>query len=285
MKECQIIDLDGVWMLGTAGISQIQDCRSWGPQLRYCAPVGLINAFWEEIRSKITPFTLYGSGDFHHLTGLWIRQLREPFILVSFDNHPDWDTRPPYWCCGTWVNRALETAPITRVAIWGCANFELNPPHRWFANHAALRSGRLEVWPWIERLGKSARGRWTGIAPDNWRQKFSQFVETLKGRRVYITVDFDCLTPEHAVTDWEQGLFTTNDLVWAITEIRRESLIVGGDICGAHSAASYARWTQRRTARIDHPKKPVPDPILALPRNRNTVEKLWPVLVGLESAR
>jgi hypothetical protein len=280
MTECQIIDLDGAWALGTAGISQIQNCRSWGPQLRYCAPARLINAFWEEIRSKMTAFTLYGSGDFHHLTGLWIRQLREPFILVSFDNHPDWDIRPPYWCCGTWMSRALENAPITRVAIWGCANFELNPPHRWFANHAALRSGRLEVWPWIERFGKSARQRWTGIDAANWRRKFSQFVETLRGRHVYITVDLDCLSTEYVVTDWEQGLFTTEDLVWAIAEIRRGSLIVGGDICGAHSAPSYARWTQRRTARMDHPKRPVPDAEFALQKNTVAVEKIWPALIG-----
>lgn len=284
MTDCQIIDLDGAWPAGTAAILQIQNCRSWGPQLRYCAPARLINAFWEEIGTRMTPFTLYGSGDFHHLTGLWIRQVREPFILVSFDNHPDWDTRPPSWCCGTWMNRALESTPITRAAIWGCANFELNPPHRWFANHAALRSGKLEVWPWIDRFSESARQRWTGMNAENWRRKFRQFVDTLRGRHVYITVDFDCLTPEDAVTDWEQGLFTADDLVWAIAQIRLGSLVVGGDICGAHSPASYARWTQRRTAQIDHPKKPPPDPMFASERNRKAVERIWPALIGSETA-
>jgi hypothetical protein len=278
--QCQIIDLDGAWAPGTAGISQIQDLRKWGPKLRYCAPARIVHAFWEEVGDKITPFTLCGSGDFHHLTALWIRQLRDPFILVSFDNHPDWDTRPPHWCCGTWMNRAIENAPVTRINIWGCANFELNPPHRWFANHAALRSGRLEIWPWIERFGRSARRRWTGINPENWRTKFNRFAETLKGRHIYITVDLDCLTPENAVTDWEQGLFTTGDIVWAISEIRRAALIVGGDICGAHSPAVYARWTQERTAKIDHPKKSIPDPAAAHERNRQTIEGIWPILSG-----
>jgi hypothetical protein len=282
--DSQIIDLDGAWPAGTAAISQIQNWRSWGPQLRYCAPTRLINTFWEEIGSRLTPYTLYGSGDFHHLTGLWIRQVREPFILVSFDNHPDWDTRPPSWCCGTWMNRALESTPITRAAIWGCANFELNAPHRWFANHAALRSGKLEVWPWIERLDKSARRRWTGMSAENWRRKFGQFVDTLKGRHVYITVDLDCLTAEEAVTDWEQGLFSANDLVWAIGQIRLGSLVVGGDICGAHSPADYTRWTQQRTAQIDHPKKPSPDRAFASEQNRKTVERIWPALIGSEQA-
>jgi hypothetical protein len=283
MKDCQIIDLDGIWEAGIAGISQIQNYRSWGPRLRYCAPARLINAFWKETQSQLTPFTLYGSGDFHHLTGLWVRQIRKPFILISFDNHPDWDTRPPSWSCGTWINRALENAPITRAAIWGCGNFELNPPHRWFANHAALRSGQLEAWPWIDRFGKSAHRRWSGIKPENWRSKFIQFVETLRGRHVYITIDLDCLSPEYAISDWEQGLFATEDLVWALAQIRRGALVVGGDICGAHSSASYARWTQRRTALIDHPRKPAIDSALALQCNKQTVESIFPALVGSDA--
>jgi hypothetical protein len=106
----------------------------------------------------------------------------------------------------------------------------------------------------------------------------------LSGRHVYITVDFDCLTPEDAVTDWEQGLFTADDLVWAIAQIRLGSLVVGGDICGAHSPASYARWTQRRTAQIDHPKKLPPDLMFASERNRKAVERIWPALIGSETA-
>ena len=42
--------------------------------------------------------------------------------------------------------------------------------------NAALRSGRLEIWPWIERIDKSARRRWTGMNAENWRRKFGQFV-------------------------------------------------------------------------------------------------------------
>src|SRR3981081_4214926 len=93
--DCQIIDFDGAWPAGTAAISQTQSWRNWGPQLRYCAPTRLINTFWEEIESKMTPYTLYGSGDFHHLTGLWIRQVRETFILDSIYNHPESDQSAP----------------------------------------------------------------------------------------------------------------------------------------------------------------------------------------------
>src|SRR5260370_25008010 len=73
MTDCQIIDLDGAWPAGPAAIPQIQNCRNWGPQLRYCAPARRINAFWGEIGPSLTPFTLYGYRAFHSLTGPLLR--------------------------------------------------------------------------------------------------------------------------------------------------------------------------------------------------------------------
>ena len=118
------------------------------------------------------------------------------------------------------MNRALESALLKKAVIWGCANFELNPPHRWFANHAALRAGRLEVWPWIERFGSSAHRRWAGITAENWKERFAAFAAGLSDSPVYVTIDMDCLRPEVAATDWEQGLFTAEDIAWALGTLR-----------------------------------------------------------------
>jgi len=279
-KLAQLIDLDGAWPPNILELPRSLECRAWGPQLRYCAPGRIIEAFYREVAKKLTPFTLFGSGDFHHLTALWVRQFEQPFVLLSFDNHPDWDTRPPHWCCGTWMNRALESPLLKKAVIWGCANFELNPPHRWFANHAALRAGRLEVWPWIERFGPSAHRRWEGINRENWHDRFTQFAAGLTDSSVYVTIDMDCLKPETASTDWEQGLFTSEDIAWALRELRKYKTIIGGDLCGAHSPAQYTRWTQRQTALIDHPKKPAPDAESAVRVNVEAAEQIWPALAG-----
>jgi Arginase family len=276
----QIVDFDGAWSSHVVETDRTLDCRAWGPKLRYCTPTAVIRSFFEDVRGQLTPFTLYGSGDFHHLTALWLRQISQPFVLVSFDNHPDWSTLPPRWSCGSWISRALESSLLRRVAIWGCANFELNPPHRWFANHRALRSGRLEAWPWIERFGASARRRWSGINARNWKAKFAAFTAKLGGPDVYVTVDMDCLRPETAVTDWEQGLFTPEDIVWALTKLRESATIVGGDVCGVHSPADYVRWTQRFIARIDHPKKEAPNLAEARVVNSQAVTAIWPALTG-----
>jgi hypothetical protein len=279
-STAQLVDLDGAWPIKPFEPARTLDCRGWGPKLRYCAPGRTIECFYFEVAEKLTPFTLFGSGDFHHLTALWVRQFEQPFVLISFDNHPDWDTRPPHWCCGTWMNRALESSLLKKAVIWGCANFELNPPHRWFANHAALRAGRLEVWPWIERFGSSARRRWEGIRRENWQARFSQFAAGLSDSSIYVTIDMDCLKPETASTDWEQGLFTPKDIAWALGQLHEFTTIIGGDLCGAHSPAQYNRWTQRRTALIDHPKKPAPDGESALRTNLIAARQIWPALVG-----
>ena len=278
--ETQLIDLDGAWPGNILDLDRSLDCRAWGPKLRYCAPGKIIESFYEEVAGKLAPFTLFGSGDFHHLTAIWLRQIIEQFVLVSFDNHPDWDTRPPHWCCGTWMNRALESRLLKKAVIWGCANFELNPPHRWFANHSALRAGRLEVWPWIERFGTSARRRWSGITAENWKERFAAFAAGLSDSRIYVTIDMDCLQPEVATTDWEQGLFTAEDIAWALGTLRQSATVVGGDLCGAHSPAQYVRWTQRQTALIDHPKNPAPSAEIAARTNLAVATKIWPVLVG-----
>jgi hypothetical protein len=279
----RLIDLDGAWSPRVIGDATYYDFLIWGPLLRYCAPARVIERFARETQPYPAHFTLVGSGDFHHLSAVWQRRMTEPYILVSFDNHPDWDIRPPFWCCGTWISRVLETPLLKRACVWGCANFELDPPHRWFANHQALRANRLQVWPWRDRFGPSARKRWPGIGLDDWKEQFSRFAETLGDSPVYVTVDLDCLQEPTAVTDWEQGLFQPADLVWAIEEIRRHTEIVAGDLCGAHSSARYVRWTQRTNAHLDHPKKPPVDEVIAQTRNQAALATIWPALVGERS--
>src|SRR5580704_1454028 len=54
----QLIDLDGAWPENPLQSGRSLDCRAWGPRLRYCAPSKVIQAFYEHIAQKLTPFTL-----------------------------------------------------------------------------------------------------------------------------------------------------------------------------------------------------------------------------------
>jgi arginase family enzyme len=273
------LNLDGAWESGILGLREL-DLRSWGPRLRYCAPAVEVQAFFRQVEKHLAPFVLYGSGDFHYLTALLVRGVARPVTIVSFDNHPDWDRRPPGWNCGGWTRRALECGKVEHISVWGCGNYELRFPSRLFADHVALRAGRLRPYAWAERQDPSTRRQFDCITRQNWKELFKEFSSKLEGHSVYITVDLDCLRAEDVVTNWENGLFTVDDLAWALSCLSERAQIIGGDICGAYSPPCFARWTQRLASSWDHPKVLPPEAGRTRRINRAALDVLWPALTG-----
>jgi arginase family enzyme len=272
------LNLDDAWPDEPLGLP-IVDARDWGPKLRFSAPPRLVAEFYREYETHLaSEFLLYGSGDFHYLTALWIRLVAQPVTIVSFDNHPDWDVRPPKWGCGGWVNRALEIPHVRAVSVWGCGNFECWWPHQLFGNRRAERAGILDVHPWVDGRPSKDQQRRGAILRDNWREHFEQFVKDLGGTNVYVTIDLDCLRAEEAVTNWESGRFTIVDLEWALKKLRESSQIIGGDICGAYSSPHYARFKQRFAGEFDHPKLQLPALDLIRTINSAALARLWPLL-------
>ena len=278
MEHLKHLNLDDAWLDEPLGLPVV-DAREWGPRLRFSAPPRLIAEFYREHETNLAvPFLLYGSGDFHYLTALRLRRVAGPAVLISFDNHPDWDVRPPKWGCGGWINRALELPHIEHVAVWGCGNFECWWPHQIFGNRRAERAGILEVHPWADGRPMKNRQRRGAILRENWRERFEQFVNGLASENIYVTIDLDCLRIEEAVTNWESGRFSVVDLQWALGKLRESCRIIGGDICGAYSPPKYARRKQRFAAEFDHPKLRLPDEDEIRAINLATLEKLWPLL-------
>jgi len=141
--------------------------------------------------------------------------------------------RPPRWGCGGWVNRALELPHVKKISVWGCGNFECWWPWQIFGNRRAEREGRLEIHAWADGRPPSDQSRRGAILRASWRERFTEFVQALEGSNLYVTIDLDCLRAEEAITNWESGQFTGQDVAWALTQLRASSAqIVGGDICG-----------------------------------------------------
>ena len=126
----------------------------------------------------------------------------------------------------------------------------------------------------------ATRRRWHTISRGAWRAAFQTFADTLDDHRIYVTVDLDSLRAEEAATNWENGLFTAEDVAWAIRELREHGDVVGGDLCGAYSRPHYARHTQRLVAKLDHPKLVPMEAAAAQARNLATLRILWPALTG-----
>jgi arginase family enzyme len=279
------IDLDGAWNAGEIGFPTL-DFRTTGPGLRYICTQSDIDEFNRHLRKSLPRFILYGSGDFHHLAALWLRRAIDSdatgdrVTLISFDNHPDWDIRPPRWACGGWINRALELPAVYQAHVWGCGNFELAWPHRLFANRKALKSGRLNVHAWKERQPESVRRLFNCMTRQSWRDRWLHVIASLPTKKVYVTIDLDCLTSSAAQTNWENGLFTVEDIAWAITELRSRATVIGGDLCGAWSPTQATGAFRKLAIWWDHPRIPQPVPKVAAAINLASLKTIWPALSG-----
>ncbi len=273
------LNLDDAWQAKPLGLAEV-DARQWGPQLRFCAPARLVEEFYRQIEAQLAPFLVYGSGDFHYLTALWLRRVSAPVMVISFDNHPDWAITPPRWAAGGWINRAIELPHVQRVSVWGCGNFECWWPHSILGNRRAERAGELDVHPWADDRPPKDRQRRGAILRENWREHFENFAHALRGRDVYVTIDLDCLRVDEAITNWENGRFTIVDVAWALGKLRESARIVAGDICGACSPPVYARWKQRFASEWDHPKLKLPSPHEIQKINFAALEQLWPALTA-----
>ena len=74
--------------------------------------------------------------------------------------------------------------------------------------------------------------------------------------------------------------FSAEDVAWALGELSRHARIAAGDLCGARSLPSYARWTQKFASETDHPELPAFDPAEAARVNGRTFAAIWPGLTG-----
>lgn len=259
------------------------DAREIGPSLRFITSGRMIEEFHRKFCELLRPFVLSGSGDFHHLTAIFVRQVKEPFVIVSFDNHPDWDVRPPHWSCGAWVNRALENPLVKQVAVWGCGSFECRLPWRLLGNRTACRSGRLWVAPW-QSEGQNYPSWLCPMSTLDWRSVFARYAESLQPLPVYVTVDLDSLMESDAITNWENGRFSLADIVWAINLLRQKARIVGGDLCGAFSPARYGSWFQALAGRFDHPRERSVADNQRRAVNLRALQTIWPILTGSGAA-
>ena len=125
------------------------------------------------------------------------------------------------------------------------------------------------------------RQRRGAILRENWREHFELFVNNFRGAEVYVTIDLDCLCANEAVTNWESGRFTIVDLEWALAKLRDACRIVAGDICGAFSKPTYARWKQRLASDRNHLQaeflqRPAPGKLLVTQEELNLVSIVNP---------
>ena len=254
--------------------------RDWGSRLRLACGFGTFRAFerWlcDAMPDRSPAVTLYGSGDFHHVTLGLLGRVAGPFNLLVLDKHPDWMRGIPFLHCGTWLRHALRLPGLHRV--WHCGgDIDFDNAYRVLAPWRELRSGRIVVFPALRTFrGRawsrvSARPLCAGAAPP--ASVLCDALEPFRGelacRPLYISVDKDVLTAGDAAVNWDSGHLRVADAL-AVLEVFLEAVgghLAGADVLGDWSPVGRLSPLGRICHALDHPS-PAHDPAEAARRNQ-----------------
>lgn len=276
----RVLDLDGAVIdqtclagLIAAGEAERVDARDLEQRLRILASRRAFQALGarlgEGVAGAETEVLFYGSGDFHHLTALFVALHPEPLAVIHFDNHPDW-VRYPTINCGSWVNMALRSPHVAKVVTIGPCSDDLRNPEWKLANLPAMREGRLTVYPWLSGATRlwgaplttpstttgGGRLNWRNLADESWSDFLDELAESLPVPALWITIDKDVLGRGEAVTNWDQGEMTLDHVIMAVRRLASSFRIVGIDVCGDYSKPQLKHPLRAFLSWSDHPELP-----------------------------
>jgi arginase family enzyme len=217
--------------------------------------------------------TFLGSGDFHHISGLLIEQFSEPISVIIIDNHPDWDVLPPHLGCGSWVSYILRKPNVKEVIIFGPNSGDISTFWIQTANLNALFSGRVCIYPYSHRPTRvffksnfkdsciktkkslfSEVIHWHQLKGEDLIQFIPSILSGLSTKKVYVSIDKDCLRARYALTNWEEGSFNLSELTRILIWIKNNLDIVGLDIAGEYSEPKIKGIIKNICSRFDHPR-------------------------------
>ncbi len=251
--DLRILDLDGS-LTAQPGLRRhqptIYPADDWGPRVRLACSFARFRSFERALAERFaaesddTPqLTMYGSGDFHHVSLALVRRLTRPFNLLVVDNHPDWMTRLPFLHCGTWLYHASRLPLLQNIFHVG-GDVDFDNSFRWLAPWRQLRSGRITVFPAIRRFRGAAwdRLRHDPLRPAPDERLTARRLETLLEPHraelerwpLYVSLDKDVMRPTDAVVNWDSGHLDLEE-VQTVLDVFRETAqerLAGMDIVG-----------------------------------------------------
>lgn len=177
----------------------------------YCEP-GSLEILQKSLQARARKgITFIGSGNYHYVSSLLIKELTKPFTLVLFDNHPDLGTleerEQNLLSCGSWVSYALKEIPLLqRVVIIGPTT---NMPLQ-------TSDPRVVIFPF----------------DGSHQYSLKSILFAIHTETVYISIDKDVLDRSEAVTNWDQGIMHLETLTQYLSFILKNKQVEGVDICG-----------------------------------------------------
>ncbi|WP_042454920.1 arginase family protein [Neobacillus dielmonensis] len=152
--------------------------------------------------------TFIGSGNYHYITYLLLKEISTPFTLILFDNHPDlgMEQDQELLSCGSWVSYALKEIPLLqKVVIIGSTNLTAYSKHP-----------RVVFFPF---KGKH-------------HYSINLILSIIQTKNIYISIDKDVLNTSEAVTNWDQGCMKLDELSFYLEWLLNAKQVEGIDVCG-----------------------------------------------------
>lgn len=164
------------------------------------------------LKIKMPGITYLGPGDFHHFTKLMIELTHQKPTLVLIDHHSDMFESPKgVITCGSWVKDLLKEKNVEKCIIIGLnrKDFEF------------LKTNELKSVVFIPE-----------DLPQEIRLFYLMKELTKNNAPIYISIDKDVLSKDYAVTNWDQGTMTLDELLEILEVVAKTKRLIGVDVCG-----------------------------------------------------
>lgn len=278
-KKIRVLNFDDSIIQQKGLISRYEagiiDLRDLGPRARFW----MNHDTGREVERRVPDepkgaVTFLGSGDFHHVTDMLLRRYAEPFSVIDFDFHPDWDTVFPLLHCGSWVTHAMKNKNALKLVIIGASSRDLSLFSIQTGDLGSLKNDKIEIYPYsckpvtvffrnvppnisleTNKYPFFTRIRWNELKDKNLTEFFLHVIRRLPSKKVYVTIDKDCLETGDALTNWDQGGLSLDDLIGMLKMIKENLDIIGMDITGDYSPIRIDGVFKNAASWLDHPRK------------------------------
>ena len=220
------------------------DLQRYEDQVRYSASMSAMRRLEHRIMAEINCHRLYllGSGDFHHVSYLLIKNMPHDNVhVVVFDTHPDNMFFPAGIHCGSWVYHASRLPNVSAISVFGIASGDITGLNVLQNRLSVIRSGKVQyfclspVGAFLKRAGNRHIKEIGSDYPSTihaLREEISKY-----NSPIYLSIDKDVLSADSIRTTWDQGKMPENELMRCIKALSKK--VVAADITGDISVPVY----------------------------------------------